>query len=59
MNIYLNVISAIFDLWFFYTKGSFVIFSLCSPANILLFAVPPIYEKNKVSLIYCSRNGFQ
>lgn len=36
----------IFALIFFYWH----VFSWCSPADILLFAVPPIYEKNKVSV---------
>lgn len=30
---------------------------LYPPADILLFAVPPIYEKNKVNAVYRYRNG--
>lgn len=40
--------------------GSFVMcvfYFLYSPADILLFAVPPIYEKNKVNAVYCYYNG--
>uniref|UniRef100_A0A674N664 Reticulon n=1 Tax=Takifugu rubripes TaxID=31033 RepID=A0A674N664_TAKRU len=44
-------------MWLFtYVGAVFNGITILILANILLFAVPPIYEKNKVSPICCSRN---